>query len=400
MVLRYGRDMAVGTEAVNETSPPLIAGADIEPPVEQMPTGILPSQALRQLIRTKAIRSVDDIEETQIQPSSLDLRLGATAYRVRASFLPGPETSVQARIDQYAMHEIDLTPGAVLEKGCVYVVPLMEALDLHHDIYGIGNPKSSIGRLDVFTRLITDRAVEFDQVRPNYHGPLYAEICPLAFSIVVRRGSRLGQLRLKRGSPVYGSEKLRALFQAVRDPEAELADTDDIYRGGFPITVDIAGAATDGLIGYKARKHAPLLDVDRIAHYRVVDFWEPVQAGADQSLILDPDDFFILASRERITVPSDHAAEMVAYDTQVGEFRIHYAGFFDPGFGQKDEGGGTRAVLEVRAHEVPFCMTHGQLVGRLVYERLATEPDKVYGGNIGSSYQQQGLTLSKHFTST
>ncbi|MCH8138683.1 MAG: 2'-deoxycytidine 5'-triphosphate deaminase [Proteobacteria bacterium] len=360
-------------------------------------TGILPVQEIRALIRDKHIEATVEITEDQIQPASVDLRLASTAYRVRASFLPGPDLKVKEKIAALGMHEVDLTEGAVLERGCVYIVPLMESLRLSKRDSGVANPKSSTGRLDVFTRLITDHGAEFDRVRPGYEGPLYAEISPRTFSILARKGSRLNQLRLRRGAPTVGEAALKRLNEEVRLVHTD-AGTESIAEGKVTLTVDLKGDADTEFIGYKARKHTDLIDIDKTNHYDAADFWEPIYARADRAIILDPDDFHILASREAITVPPDHAAEMVAYDTLVGEFRVHYAGFFDPGFGYEVEGApGTRAVLEVRSHEVPFVIEHGQTMGRLVYERLTAVPDKIYGAGIGSSYQRQGLTLSKHF---
>ena len=357
-------------------------------------TGILPSQTIRELVRSREIQAPSGIAEEQVQPSSLDLRLGATAYRVNASFLPGPRATVRDKIDAFGMHEIDLRDGAVLEKGCVYIVPLQEHLALSSRIYGLANPKSSIGRLDVFTRLIIDRTAEFDRVRGGYEGPLYVEVSPRAFSVVVREGSRLNQLRLRRGSHSYSDSALRRLHEQAGLIDKELAGED--LSSGIPLTIDLPSEPPGAPIGFKARMHTGLIDVDKVGYYAFDDYWEPIFARPKQGLILNPGDFYILASKEAVNVPPDHAAEMVAYDTLVGEFRVHYAGFFDPGFGH-GESAGTRAVLEVRSHEVPFVLEDGQVVGRLVYERLLDRPDKLYGQQIGSSYQKQGLQLSKHF---
>ena len=357
--------------------------------------GVLPSQDIRRLVSKGSIRAMEAIVEEQIQPASLDLRLSSKAYRIRASFLPGRSANVEEKIAEFAMHEIDLQNGAVLEKGCVYLVQLMESLDLDKSITALANPKSSIGRLDVFTRLITNRSGEFDRVQAGYRGSLYAEVAPLTFSIVVRKGDRLSQLRLKHGSPTLGEPGLADLHAklAQQQPSDELP-----VRGALPITVDTRGQGKSALIGYKARKHAPLIDIGRTDYYDAQDYWEPIHVGRGFGLVLNPDDFYILASKEPVAVPPDHAAEMVAYDTLVGEFRVHYAGFFDPGFGDPGGGGaGSKAVLEVRSHEVPFMLEDGQIVGRLIYEKLAAPPDKLYGGNIGSSYQSQGLQLSKQF---
>lgn len=366
------------------------------PSRRQGSAGILPSQVIKELIRSREIQAAAEIADRQIQPASIDLRLGTTAYRIRASFLPGEGATVEEKIDRFGMHEIDLTNGAVLEKGCVYIVRLIEALKLSSRISGVANPKSSTGRLDVFTRLITNNAAEFDRVKSGYEGPLYAEISPRAFSILVRKGSRLNQMRFRRGNPSYSDASLRRLHEQVRLVHSETGGEN--ISGGIAVSVDLRGKDTDGLIGYKARKHADVIDIDKVNHYDPIEFWEPVRARGGRGIILDPDDFHLLGSKEPVTVPPDHAAEMVAYDTLVGEFRVHYAGFFDPGFGFSADGAtGTRAVLEVRSHEVPFYVEDGQVVGRLIYERLTDQPDKLYGPGIGSSYQTQVLALSKQF---
>lgn len=359
-------------------------------------TGVLPSQDIRAMIGDE-INALDGIDDSQIQPASMDLRLGDVAYRVRASFLPGPRSTVMDKVADFEMHKIDLTDGAVLEKGCVYIVPLQESLCLRKRTSAIANPKSSTGRLDVFARLITDFGAEFDRVRERYKGPLYAEISPRSFSVLARTGSRLLQLRVKRGSPPASDRLLRNLDNQVGLVGSAPGGA-NIEKGSLLLTVDTEGADTGGLIGYRAKKHAGLIDLEQIGCYDPADYWDEIHAHKGRGIILDPDDFYILASREAITVPADHAAEMMAYDTSVGEFRIHYAGFFDPGFGDAEVGAeGTRAVLEVRSHEVPFMIDAGQVVGRLIYERMTARPEILYGAGIGSSYQRQGLKLSKHF---
>ncbi len=379
------------------SEPAFLPDAAYRPLRDEHPTGLLPSHALRALVRAGEIAAPAGVGEDQVQPASLDLRLGRVAWRVRASFLPGPDAAVADRIDRFRMHEIDLTRGAVLERGCVYIVPLEERLKLPSRISGVANPKSSIGRLDVFTRLICDRAAEFERIEAGYEGPLYVEISPRAFSVVVRAGSRLNQLRLRRGSPIVGETALRRLQDEVGLVDRTIG-RDERLADGIPIAVDLAARADGAAVGYKARKHTGLIDVDRVGAYDPAEFWEKVVPGSDGGIVLNPDDFYILASKESVTVPPGYAAEMRAYDTFVGEFRVHYAGFFDPGFGHADQGGaGTRAVLEVRSHEVPFLLDDGQIVGRLVYERLTGLPDKLYGGAIGSSYQRQGLQLAKQF---
>ena len=309
-------------------------------------TGLLPAQEIRALVRGREIQALEEIGEDQVQPASLDLRLGGEAWRVRASFLPGPGATVEERIGAFGMHRIDLTDGAVLEKGCVYIVPLMESLALKSRTSGIANPKSSIGRLDVFTRMITDRSAVFDQVAAGYRGPLYAEISPRTFSVVVRRGSRVSQLRLRRGSPAATDTALRRLHELVplvgpggdgAGGSGRHADIDD----GIAVQVDVS-AAPGTPVGWRARRHTDLIDLGLVDHYPPDEFWEPVFPDAGGSVVLNPGDFYILASKEAVTVPPDHAAEMRPYDTRVGEFRVHYAGFFDPGFGFAGAGGRAR----------------------------------------------------------
>jgi len=335
-----------------------------------------------------------DFVPDQIQPASLDLRLGEVAYRVRASFLPGPNTTVAERIDELKLHEFSLSDGAVLETNCVYIVPLIESLALPDDIAAAANPKSSTGRLDVFTRVIADETRGFDRISAGYHGPLYAEISPKTFPVLVREGSRLSQIRFRRGHALLDAAALRDLHARERLTDDADADVGD----GIAVGVDLAGLGPDGLVGYRAKRHTGVIDVERRGGYDLADFWEPMTARPDNSLVLDPDEFYILASKEAVQVPPDYAAEMVPFDPLVGEFRVHYAGFFDPGFGYAGAGGrGARAVLEVRSREVPFILEHGQIVGRLVYESMLTRPDRLYGMGIGSNYQAQGLKLSKHF---
>jgi dCTP deaminase len=388
--------------------------------------GILPDHMIAALAKQGAILPAYDFVPDQIQPASLDLRLGEVAYRVRASFLPGPRTTVAERIDELKLHEIPLGDGAVLETGCVYIAPLIESLALPENISAAANPKSSTGRLDVFTRVIADETRGFDRIRAGYHGPLYAEISPRTFPVLVREGARLSQIRFRHGNAVVEGDALRALHARERLVDDDAADVSE----GIAVGVDLVGAGppdlgpTAGLlqpapppggegrgggggraaswgradVGYRAKRHTGLIDVERRGGYDIAEFWEPIRAGADQSLILDPDEFYILASKEAVQVPPDYAAEMVPFDPLVGEFRVHYAGFFDPGFGYAGAGGrGARAVLEVRSHEVPFILEHGQTVGRLVFEKMLEKPKTLYGQGIGSNYQAQGLKLSKHF---
>lgn len=356
-------------------------------------SGILPDQDIAALFASGALKA-PPLDAEQIQPASLDLRLGAKAFRVRASFLPGPNSLVSAKLDRLKLHEIDLTDGAVLETGCVYIVPLQETLNLPADISASANPKSSTGRLDIFTRVMTDRGQEFDKIPAGYSGPLYLEVSPRTFPIVVRAGSRLSQIRFRKGHALLSEAELHALHVSDR---LVAIDPPNISGGGIALSIDLAGDA-GSIVGYRGKHHTGLVDVDKRGAHSVVDFWEPIYNHGAEELVLDPDEFYILVSREAVHVPPLYAAEMTPFDPLVGEFRVHYAGFFDPGFGHSAAGGtGSRAVLEVRSHEVPFILEHGQIVGRLVYEHMLARPKALYGSDLGSNYQAQGLKLSKHF---
>lgn len=356
--------------------------------------GILADHDITVLFYAGSVTSARPLDDDQVQPASLDLRLGKTAYRVRASFLPGPRSTVADKLRRLELHRIDLEDGAVLETGCVYIVELLEALNLPDDVAASANPKSSTGRLDIFTRVMADNGAEFDKVPAGYSGPLYLEVSPRTFPILARTGSRLSQIRFRSGHPLLDADALRALHA-----EAVLVadDNPDISGNGIAMSIDLTGDADD-LLGYRAKRHAAVIDVDKRAANDVLDFWEPIHGRGKGELILDPDEFYILVSREAVHVPPLYAAEMTPFDPLVGEFRVHYAGFFDPGFGHSQAGGtGSRAVLEVRSHEVPFILEHGQIVGRLVYEHMASRPRNLYGTDLKSNYQAQGLKLSKHF---
>ncbi len=356
-------------------------------------TGVLPSQDIQSMLTNGAIKTDHPLVAGQIQPASLDLRLGTVAYRVRASFLTGRSRSVRDRLDEFEMHQVDLRDGAVLEKGCVYVVPLMESLDLPDHVSAAANAKSSTGRLDLLTRTITDGGDEFDRIKPGYSGPLYAEICPRSFSVLVRPGMRLNQIRFRQGHAVLSDTQLRDLHQ-----DTPLVDGEALIEDGLGFSVDLRLPGSD-LVGYRAKPHTSVIDLDRIGAYAPRDYWEEVRSDNGR-IILDPGAFYILVSREAVHIPPAYAAEMAPYLAMVGEFRVHYAGFFDPGFGNASVGGeGSRGVLEVRCHEAPFVLEHGQIVGRLVYEKMTTVPDQLYGAGIASNYQGQGLKLSKHFRS-
>lgn len=358
--------------------------------------GILADREIAALFDAGRLVAPQPLDADQIQPASLDLRLGSKAFRVRASFLPGPNHAVADKLDRLKLHEIDLSDGAVLETGCVYIVPLLESLNLPSGISASANPKSSTGRLDIFTRVMADHTQEFDKIPEAYSGPLFLEVSPRTFPIVARTGSRLSQVRFRRGHAGLDETALAALHQS---DGLVASDRPNISGGGIALSVDLEGGP-DGLAGYRGKHHTAVIDVDKKAAHDVLDFWEPIHRRGNAELILDPDEFYILVSREAVHVPPLYAAEMTPFDPLVGEFRVHYAGFFDPGFGHTTAGGsGSRAVLEVRSHEVPFILEHGQIVGRLVYEHMLERPQALYGTDLGSNYQAQGLKLSKHFRS-
>ena len=356
------------------------------------PPGLLAGHQIAALAEAGGIASANPFAASPhlVQPASLDLRLGARAWRVRASFLPGPARTVEACLDDQPSHEIDLSAPGVLETGTVTIVRLDEGLRLPPGVSAAANPKSSTGRIDVFTRLITDRAREFDLVEAGYAGPLYLEVSPRSFPVRVQAGSRLAQIRFRSGASRLDDAEHRTLHaQATLVTGAEPS-----IAGGVSLSVDLAAP----LVGYRAKRHTGLIDVDAVGRYDLHDFWEPLTPRGRRELVLDPGEFYILASKEAVHVPGDHAAEMTPFDAQVGEFRVHYAGFFDPGFGAAEAGGvGARAVLEVRSRDVPFVLDDGQTVGRLVYERMSERPRTLYGMAAGSNYQAQGLKLSKHF---
>jgi dCTP deaminase len=368
---------------------------------EPQKSGILPSQEIQELIRNGKIRSRLEIPDSQVQPASIDLRLGNVAHRVRASFLPNGQSPIGPKIRELQLGEINLSEPAELAAGDVFIVPLIESLELPRDIGGKANPKSTTGRLDIFTRLITECGAPFEEVPLGYTGDLYVEIVPRTFSIVVKEGTKLNQLRFFRGSSESDDEQLRKLAQKKQLVYYENGHAPErpTIRDGLRVSIDLQGEGPESVVAYKARNKKAPIDLAKINQYQVTDFWEPILAGSAKSLVLDPGAFYLLASKERIAVPPQYAAEMESYDPSIGEFTVHYAGFFDPGFGYGTEGEikGTKAVLEVRAHEVPILLEDGQRVIRLIYHRMANAPEKLYGQAIGSSYQQQGLALSKQF---
>ena len=338
---------------------------------------IWPYQRILGAVAAGQVASERAVEPDQLQPASLDLRLGPRAYRLPASFLPGPGRSVADRLAELSTHEVDLSRPTVLERNCVHIIPLMEGLRLPPGVDARANPKSSSGRLDIFVRIIVDGGTTFDDIPAGYHGPLYAEVVPRSFPVLAVAGARLAQVRFRDvGSGVGEGPRL------------------------VPVTVDLDPAGKPGgVVGYRARRTSGLIDMAGIGTHPRAAFWEPlVPREGRRELVLDPDEFYILASAEAVVVEPHEAAEMVAYDTAVGELRSHYAGFLDPGFGLASAGGaGSRIVLEVRSHDVPFLLDHGQRVATLEYETLSERPQRLYGDGLRSNYQGQGLKLSKQF---
>jgi dCTP deaminase len=366
--------------------------------------GVLPDHELRAAVEAGWIMARVPLADEQFQPASLDLRLGPVAYQLRASFLPFRET-VGDRLDgdvDLVIDRLSLTDGATLQRGSVYLVPLLESLALPAGMRGRSNPKSTTGRLDVFTRVITDRTPRFDEIAPGYRGGLYLEVSPQSFPVRVQAGASLNQLRLLLGESATTDRALRDVY---RDSPL-LFDDDDrpvpleraTFNDGLCMGVDLSGRATGGIIGYRAHPNPPAVDLARVEHYDPAEFWEPIKRPSRDAYILEANRFYILVSKERIRVPPDYAAEMVVYDAGAGEIRTHYAGFFDPGFGFGDGSVlGTKVVMEVRAREVPFLVYDGQISFKVWFERLRTRPTRVYGVGLRSSYQHQTLSLSKHF---
>jgi len=363
--------------------------------------GILPSQEIEELIRNGKIRSRVPFSGDQIQPASIDMRLGNVAYRVRASFIPSKKFLISAKIRELQLEEIDLSQPALLHAGDLYIIPLIESLELPGDMRGKANPKSTTGRLDIFTRLMAEGSGRFEVIPKGYSGDLYVEVVPQTFPIIVREGTKLNQIRFFRGEPERDDEQLRQLSRNGKLIYQHNGDapTEILIEDGLRVSVDLQGDERDNIVAYKAKKGCSPIDLANVGAYDVEEYWEPITALNPKNLVLNPNDFYLLASKQRVGVPPSYAAEMEQYDSSIGEFTVHYAGFFDPGFGYgtKGEIRGTKAVLEVRAHEVPFLLEDGQEVGRMTYLKMAERPSRTYGQGIGSSYQEQGLALSKQF---
>ena len=360
--------------------------------------GILPIQYLSGLIDQGIVAPILPINVKQLQPASLDLRLGYKAYLIRASFLPRPNHTVEERLGQLLLHEIDLTKSAVLDPGCVYIVPLLESLNLPLKVSASTNPKSSTGRLDVFTRVICDGINAFDCIPAGYNGPLFAEICPQTFPIKVRTGSSVCQIRFRIGSCMETDNDLKLLHT---HETLVMGGMQTDISNGISLSVNLSeelSESSGGLVGYRAKRNTTCIDIDKPASCSISNFWEPIYADSSNCFVLDPDQFYILASKEAVHIPPSHAAEIIPFNPSVGEFRVHYAGFIDPGFGHGvSQSNGTKVVLEVRSHKVPFILEDGQIIGRLVFERMHARPDVLYGKELGSHYYNQALKLSKHF---
>ena len=371
--------------------------------------GVLSFQRLKDAVADGVIRCEGaSVAEEQIQPASVDLRLGSKAYRLISSFLP-ENRSVMDKLhaaDIYGsdlvMYETDISNGGILEKGHVYLIPIMEELALPPGVAGRANPKSTTGRLDIFARVLTDRTPRFDDIAPGYTGALFLEVLPRSFTIRVKQGLSLVQLRLMAGDCVLADEELKGLHDEAHilyEGDTHVSPGDiNISRGLF-MSVDLSGDGDKGIVGYKSKKSSHVVDLTKRNYYNIGDFWEPIHRNEKGTLILEPEDFYILSSKEKIRIPPEYAAEMAAYEAGSGELRTHYAGFFDPGFGYGSAGEvkGTKAVLEVRAHDVPFMIADGQTFCKLFFERMMEVPERVYGPRIGSSYQFQGITISKQF---
>jgi len=369
-------------------------------------SGILPDHLIKTLIIRKKLLSINEIKKEQIQPASLDLRLGKKAYRIRASFIPSKGKTLKECASDLIDHEFEITDGVVLERNCVYLVEIQEFLDLPDNIWAIANPKSSTGRIDVFTRIVADGTQAFDTIPLGYKGPLYAEISPHKFSIKVREGSRLSQIRfIRKNSTQLETQRSTLSDRELIKLHEELSNSHNgigivdgkaNIRDGLQLSISLKSETN--IIGYKAKPYTAPIDVDNINYYKTSDYWDPIKQDPSNRIILDPNEFYILASSESVVIPPKFAAEMIPIDPSMGEFRVHYAGFFDPGFGFSSTGGkGSRGVLEVRSLDVPFYIEHEQIVARLKYERLAGDSEKLYGKDIGSTYQAQTLKLSKHF---
>ena len=367
--------------------------------------GYLPCQLIEQVHRQGMIRSQETILASQIQPVSMDLRLGPKAYRIQCSFLPENEP-VETKLKEVSLYDFDITDGGILEKNAIYLIPLMEELSLSSSLCGLANPKSSTGRLDMFTRVIVDGGHRFDEIPLGYKGKLYLEIISRSFPVKIHAGLSLNQLRLANVSS-QSLDKKRLVLKYRNNPilfdrSGFSIPVDEVkVEEGIYVSVDVSGDQPDSIIAYKAKTNSTVIDLSKTKYYKAEEFWEPIYRNKKNWLILEPESFYIMMSKERVCIWPDWLAEMVAYEPNSGELRTHYAGFFDSGFGWNGTDDlinqGTRAVMEVRPHDVPFMVEDGQTFCRLKFEKVVERPEKLYGLSLNSNYHSQGLALSKYF---
>ncbi len=368
----------------------------------QRTEGVFAIQHLRRALGAGWIAAESEVPSANLQPASLDLRLGSAAMRLRCSFLPNNYSVAERAQELIDGEPIDLSgEGAILDKGRPYLVRLQESLDLPAGVRARANPKSSTGRADVFTRVITDAGHTFDDIRPGYRGELWLEVVPLSFAVRVREGLTLNQLRLSIGATRLSDDDVVALHHEVPllyRGGGVVNDKHFTVSNGLFLGLNLKGDRS-GFVGYKARDTTPHLDLRQVGEADVNTYWERVNKEQRDQIVLEPRRFYLLMSDEAVVIPASCAAEMTAYDPTSGELRTHYAGFFDPGFGygRKGEIEGSTAALEVRAHDVAFLIEHRQRVCKLTFEHMLDEPDTVYGEEISSNYQQQTSTLGKHF---
>ncbi|MBI29421.1 MAG: 2'-deoxycytidine 5'-triphosphate deaminase [Pelagibacteraceae bacterium] len=361
---------------------------------KEIKNGALAYQNYKFLIENNIINSNNRIPDESIQPASIDLRLGNFAYRVSSSFLTINKT-VEDRIKNFIIDKIDISQGHLFKKNQIYIVEVQESLNLDSKLSGKCNPKSSTGRLDILSRVISDYSSEYEVIKPGYKGKIYLEITSKTFNIVFTEGDKLSQLRLRKNNIVttndrelIGLHKLSPLLYNKNHKAIK-----PLINNGLKITAAVFN--DDEPIAYKAKKDSPEIFFNKLRFHNKKDYWVSINKTKKNSLIIEPNEFYILKSKEKIKISRNLAAEMIPYDSEIGEFRAHYAGFFDPGFGNEMKG--SHAVLEIKTYEVPFAVEDGQIIARLIFEKLAEEPTKIYGEGIKSNYQNQGLALSKHF---
>ncbi len=349
--------------------------------------GALVYQDYLKLIKKNYIIN-ETIDQNQIQPASLDLSLSEECYEIKHSFL-SHKTTVRRKLKDLIIKKINLNKEFIFKKDKTYIVKLNESLNLKNNIFGHCNPKSSTGRLDIFCRTIVDFAEEYEKIPNNYQGEIFLEITSRSFDVAFKKGNCLNQLRLIMGNQYYLSDeqlkKIKTKLKITNFKKNTLK-----INNGVKISVDLSNSKT---IAYVAKNNTPVLKFSKIKSHKINDFWKAIK-NIDNSLLIEKNKFYILKSKEKVIIPDNLAGEMIPYDTGIGDFRAHYAGFFDPGFGMPN---GTYAVLEVKTNEIPFLLEDGQTIARIKYEKLNKNSNIVYGKDIKSNYQNQGLKLSKHF---